>query len=51
MAALIAIPIAYVLALLFIVPPTEEAHAVASVLFAWCGVLVAAYGYLLWRLR
>lgn len=51
LAAIIIIPTAYVLSLLFIVPPTEEARAVASVLFAWVGILTGLFGFVVWKLR
>lgn len=39
--------VAYVLARIFIVPPTDEARAVASVLFAFTGAIAAIYGYII----
>jgi hypothetical protein len=47
----IAAVVAYVLALIFVVPNTEEAHMGASALFASFGVSYAAYSYLIWKER
>jgi hypothetical protein len=43
--------VVYVLALIFVVPNTEEAHAVASTLFAAFGLNYAAYSFIIWRTR
>lgn len=45
------VAVAYILARIFVVPDTDEARAVASVLFASGGLIAAAFGFILWRTR
>lgn len=51
LAWIVFVVVAYILARIFIVPDTDEARAVASVLFASGGLIGAVSGSILWRAR